>query len=177
VRALQSNLGFRLMAAEFAVRDLLWPRRVMLEEAGLRAGMCVLDYGCGPGSCVLPAARIVGDKGKVYALDLHPLAIAAVRRLSARKSLANVITILSDCKTGLTEGEVDVVLLYDVLHDIEDPEPLLSELNRVLKPNGLLSVSDHHLKGQRLVALVTDQGLFRPLRKGKWTHGFAPAGV
>jgi ubiquinone/menaquinone biosynthesis C-methylase UbiE len=60
-RTLQSNLGFRLMAAEFRIRDLLWPRRAILEEVGTRPGMRVLDYGCGPGSYVLPASQMVGE--------------------------------------------------------------------------------------------------------------------
>jgi ubiquinone/menaquinone biosynthesis C-methylase UbiE len=173
----QSSLAFRLMAAEFRIRDFLSPRRAILEEAGIGPGMRVLDYGCGPGSYVLPAAQIVGEAGKVYALDIHPLAITTVRKLSARKGLANVVTILSDCNTGLADREVDVVLLYDVLHDISNPEPLLRELHRVLKPDGVLSVSDHHLKEQRSLALITEQGLFRVLRKGKWTHAFAPVAM
>ena len=171
--ARQSVLGFRLMAAEFRIRDLLRPPRAMLEEAGIAPGMCVLDYGCGPGSYVVAAAGMVGQAGKVYALDVHPLAIASVRRLSVRKCLANVVTILSDCKTGLTDGEVDVVLLYDVLHDVHDPRPLLDELHRVLKPKGILSVSDHHLREREIVSLLAHGGAFRLLSKGKRTYAFS----
>lgn len=173
----QSNSGFRLMALEFSIRDLLWPRRVILNEVGIRPGMRVLDYGCGPGSYVLPAAQMAGEAGRVYALDIHPLAIASVRKQRARRELTNVTTILSDCNTGLGESEVDVALLYDVLHEVEEPAPLLRELHRVLKPQGLLSASDHHLKGQRLVTLVTEQGLFRLLRKGRWAYDFVPADI
>jgi len=176
-RTFRSNLGFRLMAAEFRIRDLLWPRRAILEEAGTRPGMRVLDYGCGPGSYVLPASQMVGETGRIYALDMHPLAIARIRKLCARRKLTNVTTILSDCNTGLGESEVDVALLHDVLHDVEDPALLLRELHRVLKPQGLLSASDHHLKGQRLVTLVTEQGPFRLLRKGRWSYDFVPADI
>jgi ubiquinone/menaquinone biosynthesis C-methylase UbiE len=172
--ARQSNLGFRLMAAEFRIRDLLWPRRAILEEAGIGPDMCVLDYGCGPGSYVVPAAEMVGRSGKVYALDLHPLAIASVRKLSLRKRLTNVLTICSHCQTGLADGEVDVVLLYDVLHDVRDPGPLLDELHRVLKPKGVLSVSDHHLRESGIVSLLTRGDLFRLLSAGKWTCAFSP---
>jgi ubiquinone/menaquinone biosynthesis C-methylase UbiE len=174
MRTFWSNLEFRLMAAEFSIRDLLWPRRAVLNEAGVQSGMRVLDYGCGPGSCVLPASQMVGDAGRVYALDMHPLAIASVRRLRARKDLRNVTTILSDCSTGLGESEVDVVLLHDVLHDVDDPVALLRELHRVLKPQGILSASDHHLKEQ-LTAAIEEHGLFRLLRRGRWAHDFVPA--
>ncbi len=177
MQTFRSSLEFRLMALEFSIRDLLWPRRVILNEVGIRSGMRVLDYGCGPGSYTLPASRMAGKTGRVYALDMHPLALASVRRLRARRKLTNVTTILSDCNTGLGESEVDVALLYDVLHDVEDPTPLLRELHRVLKPQGLLSASDHHLKGQRVATLVTAQGLFRLLRKGRWTYDFVPADI
>ncbi|UCC69267.1 MAG: class I SAM-dependent methyltransferase [Armatimonadota bacterium] len=165
------------MAVEFSIRDLLWPRRTILNEVGIGPGMRVLDYGCGPGSYVLPAAQMVGETGRVYALDMHPLALASVRRLCARKRLTNVTTILSDCNTGLGESEVDVALLYDVLHDVENRGPLLRELHRVLKPQGLLSASDHHLKGQRLATLLTEQCLFRLLRKGRWAYDFVPVDI
>jgi ubiquinone/menaquinone biosynthesis C-methylase UbiE len=136
--------------------------------------MRMLDYGCGAGSYVLPAAEMVGEAGKVYALDMHPLAIDSLRKLSARKGLANVTAILSDCNTGLGEAEVDVVLLYDVLHDIRDPTSLLRELHRVLKPEGVLSVSDHHFKHEEIVCALTGDGLFRLERRNKRTYAFCP---
>jgi len=169
----QSSLSFRLMALEFKLRDWLSPRRAILAETGIEAGMRVLDYGCGPGSYILPVAEMVGEAGRVYALDRHPLAIAGVRRLTARAGLRNVETILSDCKTGLGDGEVDVVLLYDVLHDIHDPGPLLTELHRVLKPEGILSFSDRHMKEEEIVHRLTGDGLFHPARRGRKTYSFS----
>jgi len=162
------------MALEFKLRDWLSPRRAILAETGIEAGMRVLDYGCGPGSYILPVAEMVGEAGSVYALDRHPLAIASVRRLSARAGLRNVETILSDCNTGLGDGEVDVVLLYDVLHDIHDPRPLLAELHRVLKPEGILSFSDRHMKKEEIVPLLTGEGLFDSPKRGRKTYSFSP---
>lgn len=65
------------------------------------------------------------------------------------KKLANVETIHSDCKTGLPDNSVDAVLLYDTFHDLSDPDGVLEELHRVLKPDGILSFSDHHMKKMR----------------------------
>jgi len=170
----QSDFGFRLMAAELWIRDLLRPRQAILAEVGVQPGMCVLDFGCGPGSYVLPAAELVGDSGLVYALDTHPLAIAAVCKRSARKNLVNVRAIRSDCNTGLGDREVDVVLLYDVLHDLANRREVLRELHRVLKPEGVLSVSDHHLSREQLVSRVTNVGgLFRLQQERRWTVAFA----
>lgn len=174
MRARQSNLSFRLMAAEFRIRDLLWPRRAILEEAGIGPGMRVLDYGCGPGSYVLPAAELVRESGRVYALDVQSLAVASVARIARKECLANVQTILSDCDTGLPDDEVNRVLLYDVLHDLSTPDQVLRELRRVLKPDGILSFSDHHLKQEEIVSGVTGTGRFRLLKKGKWSYAFVP---
>jgi len=131
---LPSDWGFRLMALEFKVRDFLRPRKRVLEEVGISSGYKVLDYGCGPGSYITVVAELVGKTGRVYALDAHPLAIKMVQNIVSKKHLANVETILSECKTGLPENSLDIVLLYDTLHDLGDPNCVLEEIHRTLKP-------------------------------------------
>ncbi len=74
---------------------------------------------------------------------------------------------------GLPDEELDVVLLYDVFHDLADQNAMLSELHRVLKPNGTLSFSDHHLKENEIVSCVTNSGLFALVRKNQRTYSFA----
>ena len=59
------------------------------------------------------------------------------------------------------QGSVDLVLLYDVLHDLSEPHAVLTELQWVLKPNGVLSVRDHQLKETPLSSAITGGGLFR----------------
>jgi ubiquinone/menaquinone biosynthesis C-methylase UbiE len=168
----ESNLGFRLMAFSYKFRDLRLPRLNILEEMGIKPGFQVLDYGCGPGSYIIPLAELVGESGKVYALDIHPLAIKKVQDIASKKQLANVETILSDCQTGLPDNSLDVVLLYDIFHHLSDPYMILKELHRVLKPDGILSFSDHHMKENEIVSGVTNSQLFRLLRKGQRTYTF-----
>ncbi|MBW2037962.1 MAG: class I SAM-dependent methyltransferase [Deltaproteobacteria bacterium] len=168
----ESNLGFRLMALSYKLRDLFLSPMKVLKEVGIEPGFHVLDYGCGPGSYIVPLAELVGKSGKIYALDIHPLAIQMVRGIASRKQLTNVETILSDCKTGLPDSSVDVVLLYDTFHGLGDPDGVLAELHRVLKPDGVLSFSDHHLKEDEITSKVTDTGLFRLSRKGEKTYSF-----
>ncbi|UCG83510.1 MAG: class I SAM-dependent methyltransferase [Dehalococcoidia bacterium] len=151
------------------------PRKDILMEAGLKPGFQVLDYGCGPGSYTVIAAELVGANGKVYALDIHPLAIKKVRELASRKRLENIETILSGCATGLEYNSVDVVLLYDVFHDLGNPEAVMLEIHRVLRPDGLVSFSDHHMDDGEIVSEVTKTGLFKLSTKGNKTHSFAKA--
>jgi ubiquinone/menaquinone biosynthesis C-methylase UbiE len=85
-------------------------------------GMSVLDFGCGPGRYALPAARMAGSDGRVYAVDVHPLAIRMVEKAARKQGLSNLRSIRSDCASGLDSQSMDVVLLYDALHDVENRE-------------------------------------------------------
>jgi len=171
----KSNVGFRLMALTFKVRDFFSQRVKILKEVGIKQGFHVLDYGCGPGSYILPLADMVGRWGKIYALDTHPDAIKMVKNLALKKKFTNIETIRSDCKTYLLDSSLDVVLLYDTLHDLGDPDRVLQELHRVLKPTGVLSVSDHHMKENELISRLTKTGLFKMSTKGRKTYTFLRA--
>lgn len=168
-----SPLGFKLMTWAFRVRDFIRPRMGLLAEAGIKPGFRVLDYGCGPGSYIAPLAQLVGTSGEIYALDINPLAIKEVLKITARKAIPNIKKIVSDCHTGLPDNHVDVVLLYDTFHNLSRPDDVLQELHRVLKSGGTLSFSDHHMKDQEILARVTKAGLFKLSKKGKKTYSFA----
>ena len=167
-----SNFLFQFMSCGYKFRDFFLPRMDILKEVGIKPGFHVLDYGCGPGSYIIPLAGLVGESGKVYALDIHPLAIQKVKDIALKKQLTNVETILSDCQTGLPDNTLDVVLLYDAFHHLSDPDVVLKELHRVLKPDGILSFGDHHLKENEIVSGVTNGGLFRLSRKGQRAYTF-----
>jgi len=171
-----SDLGFRGMSLAFKFRDLFSPRGRILEEVGIEPGSTVLDYGCGPGSYTAAASEMVGESGTVFALDIQPLAVRKVRQLASKKKLDNVEAILSDCQTGLPGNSVDVVLLYDTFHALDEQDAVLGELHRVLKPGGTLSFSDHHMNEDEAVSAVTSGGLFRLSGKGKKTYSFTSEG-
>jgi ubiquinone/menaquinone biosynthesis C-methylase UbiE len=168
-------LTFKGMTVLFKLRDILIPREKVLDEVGIKPGFKVLDYGCGPGGYILPTLDLVGASGKIYALDIHPLAIRKVQQLASSKGLANVETILSDRATGLPDASIDVVLLYDIFHMLEDPDGILKELQRVLAPDGFLSFSDHHMKEGKIISTVTSGGPFKLIKQGQKTYSFAKA--
>jgi ubiquinone/menaquinone biosynthesis C-methylase UbiE len=170
-----SNFGFRITAFTFKIRDFFKSRKEIVKEVGIQEGFRVLDYGCGSGSYITAVVELVGKSGKVYALDIQPLAIEMVKKIVATRQLTNVETILSDRRTGLADNSVDRVLLYDVFHDLTDPNGVLEELHRVLKLDGILSFSDHHLKENEIVSSLTKTQLFTLLRKGQETYSFMKA--
>jgi ubiquinone/menaquinone biosynthesis C-methylase UbiE len=167
-----SNIGFRGMSLFFRLRDLTLSREEILGEVGIKRGFQVLDYGCGPGGYIPATSKLVGQAGRVYALDIHPLAIKRIKNLANKRGLTNVETILSDCKTGLPDNSLDVVLLYDVLHGLSDAQMVLAELHRVLKPGGTLSVNDHHMREDDILSGVMQDQLFRLARIGEYTYSF-----
>ncbi len=167
-----SNFHFKLMSLSFKIRDFLQPRKKILEEVGIKEGFKVLDFGCGPGSYIEPLAEMVGPQGKIYALDINPLALKKVEKLALRKKLKNVITILSKDKIELSDSCLDLVLLYDTLHELAKPDDVLKEVYRVLKPEGRLSVSDHHLKEEDIVAAIARNGWFQFVGKRPKTYSF-----
>jgi ubiquinone/menaquinone biosynthesis C-methylase UbiE len=168
-----SNLHFKLMSLTFKFRDFFRPRMDILEEVGIRPGFRVLDFGCGPGSYILYLAELVGPSGEVYALDRHPLAIQSVQRLASKRGLKNVKLIQSDGNTGLPDNRIDAVLLYDSFHEIDQPDEVLKELHRILKPGGMLSFRDHHMKEEEFLPQLKKGNLFGFSKKGQKTYTFS----
>jgi ubiquinone/menaquinone biosynthesis C-methylase UbiE len=166
------NIVFRFDLFSFRLRDWFKDPSKVLERLGIREEQTVLDFGCGAGSYTIPAAVMVGEKGRVYALDTHPLAIESVTKRAKKEGLSNIKTILSDRDTGLADESVDVILLYDTIHIIKDKRALLEELHRVLKPDGLFSVDDHHLKVDKVIEMVQEKGLFSLREQDKETLNF-----
>ncbi|UCE21435.1 MAG: class I SAM-dependent methyltransferase [Candidatus Aminicenantes bacterium] len=171
-----SDFHFKGMTFLFKIRDLIAPRKNVLKEVGIQPGYHVLDYGCGPGSYIAPLAKLVGESGQIYALDIHPLAVQKVQHISEKRGLENVNTIQSDCQTNLADKSMDVVLLYDTLHELKEPDKILKELHRILKQEGTLSLSDHHLKDDDIQSRVESFGLFNLSKKGKKTFSFVKVG-
>ena len=169
---MMNSFVYRLMVLEYRLKAAFSPPQEVLAEIPLRSGMTVLDFGCGPGRYTIPAARLVGESGLVYALDAHPLAIRTVERVASKKGLRNIRTIHSNLTTAIEDRSVDVVLLYDTLHEVREPSRLVGHLHSVLKAGGLLSFRDRHLKEDEAHVFIVGGSLFTPFSRGKRTHTF-----
>lgn len=154
---------FIFMSLFFKIRDTLYPRKNIIKNIGIKPGDTVLDFGCGPGSYIIPLYQLIGLTGTLYALDRHDEAIQAVKRIAKKNNIANLQTIHTDCKTELKDNSVDIILLYDVWHGISQNQknPILKELHRILKPSGILSCSDHHTQAEHLKSAITNKALFK----------------
>jgi ubiquinone/menaquinone biosynthesis C-methylase UbiE len=135
----------------------------VLRSLGISTGQTVLDFGCGVGAYSLAAARLVGASGRVYALDTKKRLLDALARRAECEGLGQLHTVLAEDSlgtSGLAEGSVDVVLLYDVLQLVEQQEELVRSLGRALKPGGVVSVFPMHVGEKRLLELVATVGGF-----------------
>jgi ubiquinone/menaquinone biosynthesis C-methylase UbiE len=157
---LQNNLEFQLTAFWLSLRDLIRPPFKILKNIGLESGMTVLDYGCGPGSFALAAARIVGPQGKVYAVDIHPASLALMHRKAQNEKYRHLVPLLPEELAWIPNPFADLVILNDVLHALPDPTEVLAMIHRALKPSGFLTVNDHHLAGWDLFSAVFSSGFF-----------------
>ncbi|UCD00398.1 MAG: class I SAM-dependent methyltransferase [Promethearchaeota archaeon] len=156
-----SKAAFKFMARHFKNRDKKYPPPDKIKKTKIKQGDVVLDYGCGPGSYTIAAAEAVGSTGKVYAVDIHPLAINEVKKRANERGIRNIETILTDCNTKLEDRVVDVVLLLDIYHDLSNPESILTELHRILKENSWLIFDDHHIKEDEIITKIESNGLFK----------------
>jgi ubiquinone/menaquinone biosynthesis C-methylase UbiE len=155
------NMSFSIMSFYFKIRDVFSPPQKIVAELGIEPGDHVLDYGCGSGSHAIAAAELVGESGKVYAVDIHPSALRWVNRAASKRNLKNIETILTDCPTDLSDDSVDVILLYDTYHDLSEPDGVMSELLRILKTGSILSFSDHHMKTEEIAPRIEKKGRFK----------------
>ena len=118
-----------------------------LQEVGLKTGDTFLDAGCGEGSFSIPAAEIIGDSGKVYAIDISEEAINTLKEEIKKKSIKNIQAFVGDIakKLSIEDESIDVCLMANILHGLvvrKKVEGALKEIFRVLKPGGTLAVID-----------------------------------
>lgn len=127
---------FREITAQFSRR---------LARFGIESGHTVIDYGCGPGGYLKAASSLVGEDGKVYAVDIHPLAIEAVRKKIAKYGLRNVAPLLTNSyHCNLEDRAADVIYALDMFHMVKNPNEFLTECHRLLKKEGHLIIDDGH---------------------------------
>jgi len=106
----------------------------------LHDGLRVLDFGCGPGSITADLAGHVAPTGTVIGIDSSAAAIATGRRDAAAFGVEYVEASVYDIP--LPDAAVDVAYGHQVLQHLGEPIAALQEVNRVLKPGGLLAVRD-----------------------------------
>jgi ubiquinone/menaquinone biosynthesis C-methylase UbiE len=117
-------------------------------ELGLKKGITFLDVACGWGTYSLAVSEIIGQAGRVYAVDLWEEGILSLKEKAAAKGIPNITALVSNVShhIPIDRASVDVCLMATVLHDfIGDhvDRGVMKEIARVMKPEGTLAILEY----------------------------------
>lgn len=109
----------------------------MREQLRLKPGMAVCDMGSGNGYHSLPMAEAVGEKGKIYAVDIQAEMLEMLQDRAAARGFKNIETIVGEVHDPkLPPASCDLILLVDVYHEFSHPVHMLEHMRQALKPSG-----------------------------------------
>ncbi|HOC77974.1 MAG TPA: methyltransferase domain-containing protein [Methanofastidiosum sp.] len=145
------------MAHKFNVKDMqkldsperrkILPPEETLIKIGLNKNQIFIDIGCGIGYFSIPASKIVGHEGKVFALDTSKEMIEELRIRILKNKITNIDTIISDPYHFHIDSNTGTFsFMANVLHEVEDKISFLKETNRILKKDGTLCIIEWQKK-------------------------------
>jgi ubiquinone/menaquinone biosynthesis C-methylase UbiE len=130
----------------------------MLSDAGIGAGMRVLDIGCGPGAVSLMLSQRVGNQGHVFAVDHNPKMLDMARERAREAGVSNLTFVEGGFDVTLPEhGTLDAAVGRRVLMYQPDAPQAVAQLVRAVRPGGVIAFQEHD------TAAVTDSRTSLPL--------------
>lgn len=145
--ALKEYMGRRIAqtmhytGAEWLIRDNREQEErcsLMLANLGVKRGMAICDMGCGNGFYSLQMAKMTGDEGHIYAVDIQPEMLKLLNQRADAQGIRNVSPILGTFSDPrLPKGKIDMILLVDVYHEFSHPEQMLAAMREALSPTGV----------------------------------------
>jgi 2-polyprenyl-3-methyl-5-hydroxy-6-metoxy-1,4-benzoquinol methylase len=119
------------------------PPELVMDILGIRLGFIIGEVGAGRGRLTIHLAARVGEKGKVYANDIDPAAVAYLKARCRRQGLANVEPVLSlPDDARFPQNSLDLAIMAYVYHHVDNPVPLLKSLLPSLKPWGIVALAE-----------------------------------
>jgi ubiquinone/menaquinone biosynthesis C-methylase UbiE len=144
----------RRIAGVMGMQGAAWlvrPERIVEENPDgaidalqLRPGMTIADVGAGVGYMTLRMAKRVGPTGKVYGVDLQQPMLDQLQRNARDSGITNVISVLGEpADPKLPAGQIDLILMVDVYHEVSQPQAMARKLREALKPDGRLVLLEY----------------------------------
>lgn len=121
----------------------LQPERAIL-RLEVRPGMQVADFGCGTGHFSIPLARLVGEAGKVFSIDVQKQSIDLIKSRANLEHLLQIETIWADLEgssgSHLPANSIDFVIISNILFQVVEKDSVVREAYRILKTDGRLAM-------------------------------------
>jgi len=115
----------------------------IIETIGLKSGQVIVDIGSGGGYFTLRFAEIVGEEGKVYAVDTDEKLLEFVNNNAKKKGMNNIVTVLAKDKLELPKESLDLVFMRNVTHHISNRISYFNDLKKFLKPYGKVIIIEY----------------------------------
>jgi ubiquinone/menaquinone biosynthesis C-methylase UbiE len=114
---------------------------LMLTNLGVKRGMAICDLGCGNGFYSLQLAKMTGEQGRVYAVDIQGEMLKMLKSRAEDEGIRNITPVLSTATDPkLPKGKIDLILLVDVYHEFSHPEAMLAAMRESLSPSGVCAL-------------------------------------
>ena len=158
----------------------------MINELKLKPGISVADIGSGNGYHTLMMAKIIGEKGQAYAVDIQPEMLIMLEERAKKAGMENIKLIENRFwDADLPEKSVDFVLMADVYHEFSHPQQMLSSIKKSLKEDGVVCLlefksedpkvpikPEHKMSKAQVIKEMSSNGfvLSRSYDKLPWQH-------
>jgi ubiquinone/menaquinone biosynthesis C-methylase UbiE len=127
----------------------------LLPPLKIKAGDTVVDMGAGSGYYTVKLSALVGDKGKVYAIDVQPEMLDILKKRLKSEKIANVeLTLGTDKDPKLPANSVYLILMVDVYHEFTHPYEMTGAMVKSLKPGGRLVFVEFRLEDEKVPILT-----------------------
>ena len=159
ILALADETGPRVPAPVMTFHGADWLERPEREEEerpdevikvmGLKPGDVVADIGCGTGYFSRRMAKAVAPEGKVYGVEIQPEFLEMLKSRCADEKITNVLPVLGEeDDPRLPKESIDWMLLVDVYHEFQKPQPMLAHMRESLKPGGKIALLEYRGEGE-----------------------------
>lgn len=131
-------------------RDAFDHRKEIVAALGLKPGMAVADVGAGTGLFARMFSPLVGESGKVFAVDISRKFVDHIREVAQKQGLKNIIGVVCTPEdVRLPPHSVDLVFICDTYHHFEFPAKMMGSIHKAVKPGGQAVLIDFaRIEGQ-----------------------------
>ena len=149
--------------------------QLLIEALAIQPGQTIADLGAGSGYYSFRIAPLVGDQGKVLAIDVEPRMLRIISERARRERVNNVFTVLSTpSDPNLTANSVDLLFMVDVYHELEYPREVMLKVREALKPSGRVALIEYRAEDPKVmikaVHKMTERQIIRELTAVGFRH-------